>query len=317
MSSSTDIPILQRPDFFDGQQLLAGDLTNVQHYQRELHWLHNRSLHGWGIAFGLAATGARGDRVVHIQPGYALDCVGHDLILSEMLEMPVPAVARASDGGDATYYLTASYADDESLTPETRDGVCGTSGAVRRPEQPVIRWQDPDDTAAESRFRRGLDIILGTIKVRNCQLSEDVSGAARRSAVPVAQPYIASGTTLAGSTVWRFWPDADNPAGVMTTVSTASAGFRMTPRYQAHVVGQRHFAVLFINGSDTAIVDGYAQVVNPASTEFDLVVVLPQGSIRTAHLPLTLNPPEVLTEPFLAKLQIELEWHVVWMGIEE
>ncbi|NJL22534.1 MAG: hypothetical protein HC895_19700 [Leptolyngbyaceae cyanobacterium SM1_3_5] len=136
MTLSDDIPILDRPSFFDGQRLTAADLTAVQAFHRELRWLHNRSLHSWGIAFGYAVSGLKGDRAVQLAPGYAVDCNGRDLIQSQPLTLAIPAVAGASDGGSVTYYLTASYADDSSLTPQTQSGLCGTAGAVRRSEQP-------------------------------------------------------------------------------------------------------------------------------------------------------------------------------------
>ena len=139
-----DIPSLERPSFFDGQRLLAGDLNTTQAFHRELRWLHNRSLHNWGIAFGYAVTGKRKERTVSVQPGYALDCQGRELILAEAREIAVPPVAGNPDGGPVTYYLTASYAEDAELTPEMRAGACEASGAVRRPEQPNIRWQDTE-----------------------------------------------------------------------------------------------------------------------------------------------------------------------------
>jgi hypothetical protein len=315
--SNGGIPILNRPEFFDGQQLLAADLTEVQRYHRELRWLHNRSLHGWGIAFGLAVSGERGARTVSINPGYGLDCLGRDLILTESRSMPIPAVAGSSDGTPATYYLTVSYAEDVDLPAQERMGACGTSGAVRRPEQPIVRWQDPNDTDPESRFRHGLDIVLGTIKVRNCQLAEAVIDNARRNAPPARQPYVAAGQTPAGATEWRLWPNASSPLGVATTVSTASAGFGITPKYQAHIVGDREFPVVVINGSASAVVEGYQQIAEPASSTFELRVFFPAGSTAgDGGGTVPLNPPEVLTETFMGRLQVELQWHVVWMGIE-
>ena len=59
-NGNLDIPVLERPAFFDGQQLTAADLEAVQAYHRELLWLHNRGLHNWGIAFGYAVEGKRG-----------------------------------------------------------------------------------------------------------------------------------------------------------------------------------------------------------------------------------------------------------------
>src|SRR5262245_49690929 len=90
---SIDIPNLSRVDFFDGQRLAAGDLNDAATVQRELRWLHNRSLHSWGIGLGFAISGAQGDRQVQIGPGYALDCFGREIILTEPIAKAVPTHA--------------------------------------------------------------------------------------------------------------------------------------------------------------------------------------------------------------------------------
>lgn len=282
MSVNNDIPELERPAFFDGQRLTAADLTAVQSYHRELRWLHNRSLHNWGIAFGLAVTGLRGERTVRLQPGYALDCKGRDLIQSEPLTIPIPPEA-----GPISYYLTASYAEDADLTPETRNGTCGSSGAVRRPEEPIIRWQNPDDTSSDGRFTQGIDVVLASIQVQNCQLLADISGSERRDAVPAQQPYVASGQTKAGKTQWRLWQTNENgelSLGIITTVTTTEASFRTTPRYQAHVLGPRVFTVEQNNEPFQVVLDGYTQVLQPSAGSFDLVMTLPQGRIGDQFL---------------------------------
>jgi hypothetical protein len=313
MVSSASIPTLERPTFFDGQRLTADDLSDVQTYLRELRWLHNRALHNWGIAFGFAVAGERGGREVALQPGYAIDCKGRDLILGQSMTLPVPAVSGTSSGGPKSYYLTATYAEDEDLTPEIRQGSCDTSGAVRYPEHPLIRWRDPDDRTVGGGFRHGFDIVLGAIAVQNCVLAEDVSGAERRDALPATQPYVAAGNSEAGQTTWRLWPNDDKPVGVATTVVTANAGFRNTPRYQANVVGKRLFAMP--TGEGHVVVDGYTQIAQATAASFDLRMILPVGVITESAV---LNPPATLTPDFIGDLQdpAKLGWHVVWMGIE-
>jgi hypothetical protein len=312
MSSESDIPMLMRPAFFPGQRLTADDLTAVQRYHRELRWLHNRSLHGWGIVFGYAVTGARGDRAVHLEPGYALDCKGRDLILGEGMVMPIPSVAGNEQGGPETYYLTASYAEDEDLTPETRAGACGASGAVRRPETPVIRWQSPDD------FVYGEDIVLITIEVENCRLAKDVSGSARRDALPPSQPLIVAGEARSSDLQWRFWPSTDEAIGVEATVFTAEAGFRTTPNYQAHIIGERIVEGFEFHSEHTRFVlEGYTHIANETAVSFDVRVVLPPATVMLGHGSLPMNPPDMLlNEELLSIIRDRLRWSVVWMGIE-
>ncbi len=300
-----DIPILKRPAFFDGQRLEANDLAGAQAFHRELRWLHNRSLHNWGIAFGYAVSGKRKARSVHLEPGYAIDCEGRELILAEPIDLAIPPVAGGGDG-PATFYLTVSYVADRDLAAETRDGTCDTSGAVRRPERPLLRWQDPDDG-----YRFGLDIVLATIEVENCELASDVSGAVRRDALLEQQPYVAAGQTPQGATIWRLWPEAGAPLGVVTTVTTTPAGFRGTPRYQAHVVGERVF-------NADIVIDGFAQVIQPTAAGFDLAVLLPQAPLASSLL----NPEFFINDELPSRLQgadpekEQLGWYVVWMGVE-
>ena len=52
--STLEVPDVQRVAFFPGQRLTAADLTALERRQRELRWLHNRSLHPWGVASGFS-----------------------------------------------------------------------------------------------------------------------------------------------------------------------------------------------------------------------------------------------------------------------
>jgi hypothetical protein len=317
VTTSNDIPILARPAFFSGQQLRAADLDAVTAYHRELSWLHNRSLHNWGIATGYSVTGAVGESRVVVSPGYALDCQGRELILTEARELPVPAVAGDAEGNPASYFLTASWLDDADLDAEIRTGLCGTSGAVRRPETADLRWQDPDDRLSGSGFRPGLDVVLASVQVQRCRLAADVSAAERRNAMPEEIPYVFSGQTAAGSTGWRLWPDDTDPIGVVTTVSTAAGGFGATPRYQAHVVGTRVFTD-GIEGARTVVVDGYAHVAGAGAAGFELRVVLPvDGVTGRDDVAAVVNPADVVhAAAFPGRLTGELAWHVVWVGVE-
>jgi hypothetical protein len=302
-----DLPPLERPRFFDGERLTASDLLAAQVYERELRWLHNRSLHSWGIAVGLAAAGARGDRSVAVGAGYALDCRGRDLIVAEPVSLQVPPVAGDGKGGAATYLLTVSYLDDEQLPAEQRAGVCGTSGAVRLAEQALLRWQSLADTAPDTRYRPGLDVVVASVSIKGCKLAAAPSTAERQDAA-VARPYVGAGRTEAGSTVWRQWPASATPLGVSTIVSTADAGFGGVPRYQAQVVGERTFSA---SSGTTDAVDGFADVTGASASSFEVRVLLPRGAAGAA-----LNPPEVFNASFLDRLGSELDWYVTWIGIE-
>ncbi|XVV15532.1 hypothetical protein ACQP2X_14665 [Actinoplanes sp. CA-131856] len=80
----------RRPVFTEGQILAAADLTATVEYARDAAARHERHLHDWGIADGLAlttenrtdpATNARFVEVT-VQPGLAVDNTGHHIVVA-------------------------------------------------------------------------------------------------------------------------------------------------------------------------------------------------------------------------------------------
>jgi hypothetical protein len=315
MTTPVSIPELERPAFFDGQRLEADDLAAMYDFHRELRWLHNRALHNWGIAVGFAVRGAKGSREVTVSPGYALDCQGHDLLLSRPVTLAVPAVSGTASGKPMLYYLTASYADDARIAPsESRDGECAGGGAVRRVEAPLVRWQDPRSVVTENRWRRGLDIVLAAVQVLDCALVAAPSMAERRGARPEPQPFVAAGTSAPESTVWTFFNGASGIAGIQAIVDTSSAGFQRTPTYTAQIVGTRVLKADTGSGSPNGVlVDGFGSVVSPTSNGFVYRLVMPRN-LTTG--PYTLNPNAIFTAKTLDTLRTALRWSVAWMGVE-
>jgi len=307
MSSNDNIPGTERPLFFDGQRLTAADLQAVQEYQRQLRWLHNRSLHTWGIVFGLEVIGARADREVKVQPGFALDCLGRELVLSDPATLPIPPVAGSgADGQPLAYYLTISYIDDDQLSPsETGTGMCDTSGAIRLPEMARLRFQSLRDTDPAIAYRHGKDVILASINVLNCKLSEPPSPRERRDARPANQPYVATGLATAAASGWSALQVGGSTVGVKMKVDTSAAGFGSTPVYLAQVTGERALS----NGA--GLVDGLVNVADAGPTGFTLQVLLPRDLVAGAT---TLNPGTIFGDP--AAATHDLNWAVAWMGIE-
>jgi hypothetical protein len=300
-----DIPVLRRPAFFDGQPLAAADLTAVQDYHRELLWLHQHTLHGRGIVSGFAVHGAKGAKTVTVEPGYAIDRQGRSIVLDAARTLDVPSVVSGPTGQPAAYYLTVGYVSDDDLDATVRSGVCGSSGAVRRVEKPLLRWQDGSADTDQ-------DVVLASISVQNCMLAGAADLAARRSAIPERQPYIYAGQTTPAGTAWSLWrlPDQgpkDQPVGVRVSVNTSEAGFANTPRYSAQVIGSR---VAAQPGQADVVLDGYVQVSAASSTGFDLLMTLPPGNGLV-------NPGPVLEADVLAKLPARLGWYVSWLGVED
>jgi hypothetical protein len=102
-----DLECLVRPNFFCGQLLTDADLTAAVEWTRRRLSL-SRYRDGWGIACGLHLSCApQGGRagccdpadgpVVYVNPGYAVDCCGNDLVVCEPLPVDLGDVCRPED----------------------------------------------------------------------------------------------------------------------------------------------------------------------------------------------------------------------------
>jgi hypothetical protein len=264
---------IERLQFFDNQRLFANDLQSLEAFNREMRWLHNRSLHQPGIGNGLAVAGRKGEREVVIGPGYAIDAEGREIALTQNVVEPVPPVAGEDDGGPALFDLTISYPDDAFLEEtERRAGICRQpGGAIRLQEKPVFCWVrlkengQPLDDQLKSEIAAGMRLVLARAEVLNCQLNKDISIAQRISARPARQPYVCCGTTKPD---WRPWvftqPEANLlftardsgklatasferlrvcpfilPIGLEAEIDTSQCGFLTTPCYSARIDGPR------------------------------------------------------------------------------
>jgi len=309
MAERVDIPDIERVTFFTGQQLTEKDFSALQQANRELRWLHNRSLHSWGIGIGLDVTGERGDSAVTVGPGYGVDCLGREIILTAPQTMPVPAVAHGSDvvsrdpaSAAAVYYLVAAYQEDtDQKVAERRPGVCVPEGTVRLSEEPCLAWRRPEQ------LQEGFELILAQAWIQNCRLSRPLSMAPRRYARPAHQPYIAAGQTDQEKTSWIPWVVSAQTVGVLTQVDTSAARFRTTPRYSAHVVGERLLSGT-VGAAAPIMLVGFPAVAAATPAGFTLQVLLPE--VPGANV----NTGQVRDQsPGIFNL---LGWHVVWMGVE-
>ena len=80
-SACVTLQCLERTRFFAGQLLGEADLNNEQSYWLAKGRLHNRFLHGWGVVCGLQVSCGECDGWVTINPGYAIDPCGNDVIV--------------------------------------------------------------------------------------------------------------------------------------------------------------------------------------------------------------------------------------------
>ena len=78
----------KRINFFKGFLTTEKDWNDAERYHIDKRRLHNRMLHSPGIVFGYSGdlrvtARARGDLSVEVQPGYAIDGMGNDLMIQD------------------------------------------------------------------------------------------------------------------------------------------------------------------------------------------------------------------------------------------
>ncbi|HMV68447.1 MAG TPA: hypothetical protein PKA64_16480, partial [Myxococcota bacterium] len=116
---------VSRTRFFDGMVLSAIDLDNEQRYWRRKRQLTNRAL-GQGVVWGLRTEWLSGTGTVRVNPGYALDCCGNDVVVTECQLVPgsnlangqLPAVAAILAAARAEELVLQETDDDATVTPK-------------------------------------------------------------------------------------------------------------------------------------------------------------------------------------------------------
>ncbi|MBI4576681.1 MAG: hypothetical protein HY722_10505 [Planctomycetes bacterium] len=104
----------RRLNHFHGQTLNVDDYQADQGYFLEKLALLHRTLHGYGVVGGHAGelrvvARGRGEAAVDVEPGYAIDGEGHDIIV---WEPQVCAVDLAAFGGRGTAHVVLRYAEE-------------------------------------------------------------------------------------------------------------------------------------------------------------------------------------------------------------
>jgi hypothetical protein len=321
MTIFQDARSVERPRFFDRQQLFASDLDAITAFHQAMREEHNRNLHQPGVGNGFAVSGRRGDREVSVQPGYALNAQGQEIVLVDVHVEPVPPVAAERNGEPVVFDLTVSYPSDDDLEEaETREGVCRARGVVRLRERPVFCWvrlvRDITGKLAPVSEQDALDIlearkiVLAQAEVLNCELYADLSVALRRTARPAQPPHIACGCS---PVEWEPWVEegARELIGIRTPlVDTTPGRFRVTPCYQARVAGERPLEAEgrgFESGQTFLLLDLPAYMQSPTATGFEcLVPVVAFGAV------IPVDQGDAIVEA------AQEGWPcVAWMGVED
>lgn len=131
--SNCQSDIFVRPQFFAGQLLCEDDLQALETYVLAKNRLHNRRLFGEGIVCGFEVLcHPCGDGRVIVQPGYALDCCGNDIVLSCNSELDINLMIR-------------------DLRRDKLGGYdCGDPCAPIKPQTaPAEKTKSPEDVARE------------------------------------------------------------------------------------------------------------------------------------------------------------------------
>jgi hypothetical protein len=315
MSSSNQVRFVDRVQFFAGQRLLAGDLQALEELQREMRWLHNRSLHQPGVASGFAVRGSKGDSVLVIEPGYAIDALGRELVLGRSHEEPVPPVASDGAGNPLQYDLTVSYSASLPIVDE-RGGACDdNAGSVRVREMPVFCWAEvgaPDAEPLRREIEKGLRILLARVEILNCRI-HSVSIAQRRNAKPSNHPFVFASEA---EVEWTIEPSAQSPFGIRLhpskPVDTRAAGFRTSPSYFVHLSGAQSIELVRGASKVTMAIDGFVEVFAVQQESFELAVSIPNALFQGTSV----NAGEVRKALEALVKANELSWRIGWLGVE-
>lgn len=300
---------IERVRFFDNERLIAPDLQAIDDFARQMRWLHNRSLHQPGVASGYAVAGQKGDSQVVIQPGYAIDALGRELVLTQPYTQPIPPQAGDGQGGSAIFDLTVSY---PATLPEsesrTADCASATPGAVRLEESPVFCWvstTSPADKALRTDIQSGLRIVLGRVQVLKCQLYLPISVAQRTDARPSVHPFLYAATA---TPTWKVNPG--NPFGLELvpagdgTVNATAAGFRTPPAYFVNLISDT--SITLPGQPQPVRLEVFASISSPTLVGFQLSLLIPNLVLLSAGL----SPAAVQTALGMPN------WTIEWMGVE-
>jgi hypothetical protein len=131
----------QRNAYFDGKTLVARDFTDEQEYHRGHRQMHNALLHGTGTVCGLKVVAhptedCRRELAV-LEPGYALDCCGREIVVPARTPIPVRSLLAAdadlaeSLNGERDLFIALRRCDHgEEAVPTILPGCEGQAGGT-------------------------------------------------------------------------------------------------------------------------------------------------------------------------------------------
>jgi hypothetical protein len=139
-----------RNHYFTGKLLVERDFTDEQWYFREKLRLHHQRLHGVGVVCGLDLVPhpnpACRDRMLVLQPGSAVDCCGHDILVVDpevivLDEFPsIAALKTAKDDGPHRLEFCLAYRECPTEEIPVLFDECGCDDSQCAPNRILESW---------------------------------------------------------------------------------------------------------------------------------------------------------------------------------
>ncbi|MGA8046507.1 MAG: hypothetical protein WCA30_09595 [Dermatophilaceae bacterium] len=124
-----------------GMVLTASDFEAEQGYHRQMRYLHNRLLHGYGTVSGLDVT--VDGRNVLVSPGLAIDALGREIIVTEQMSLSLDPPDRDLPRIGDVAIAWREVPDDPAPSP---DGTVTFSRWIEEPELSLVL---PDSDTSE------------------------------------------------------------------------------------------------------------------------------------------------------------------------
>jgi hypothetical protein len=261
---------LDRITWRDGQALEARDLRDDERNNAILRHLHIRYLHRtWGVVEGLGVI-ITSISTAFVQPGYAIDIEGRELLLPDGKLIAAPVNVAAG----TTMYLVISHAghagkhcgcaEEPHINPAV---LCPDVPRLRTTALPATRQPIIEGVIAWKTVRQvrlGEDVLLARVLVANGQFASPADTSVQRHAASLAQPRIWSDVTQVGQTGWRN--SSSKLAAIEATVDTSDAGFTATPAYSTRVLPRIGLATSYVKSASAT---NFTLVLQPVPVSSD------------------------------------------------
>ena len=140
--------------------MVERDFTDETRFHMEKMRHHEQQLHGWGVVCGLKVKPhpnvACRDRFVCIEPGFAVDCCGHDIIVREeecvdLLTLPdIQALKTQGDTDAHKLQICVRFRECPTEDVPVLYDECGCDDTKCAPNRILESWEfdvilDPKD----------------------------------------------------------------------------------------------------------------------------------------------------------------------------